>query len=148
MPVPPALPIAPLRHRQAEGRAQVWCAARRRWVLLTPEEQVRQCLLHWLFDTASIAPALLAVERGLRVGTRAKRFDVALYAPGGTATPWLLAECKAPDIPLSDDTLLQAVAYNSVFAARYLLLTNGPTVRAFALGSGGYAPVWELFTAG
>jgi hypothetical protein len=104
---------------------------------------VRQSLLHWLLHTVGAPRTHIAVERGLQVGTRTKRFDVAVWAPNSPA-PWLLAECKAPAVPLSPAVWLQALGYNSAFGARHLLLTNGPQLAAWRLGPAGYEAVQSL----
>jgi hypothetical protein len=137
------LPLAPLNTRtQPNGQQQVLCRVRKRWVALTPEEHVRQCLLVWLVQDIGVPTGLLAVERGLHYNGRTKRFDV-LAHHRTTGTPALLAECKAPHVPLTNETAYQAALYNAAFAqpgARWLLLTNGPTLWVFEQHAHGYLP--------
>lgn len=68
---------------------------------------------------------MMAAERGLKYGSLQKRFDLMVFAPGGKA--WCLVECKAPDVPISSSTLLQAFTYNAELNASSVFITNGLT---------------------
>jgi hypothetical protein len=105
------------------GKGEVWDFIRKKYVRLTPEEGVRQSLLHTLVNVYRYPPALIAVEKKITCGGQTKRFDLALYAKSGE--PLLLAECKAPFVAINAFCILQTGVYNSALAARYLLLTNG-----------------------
>lgn len=83
---------------------------RGRYVSLTPEEWVRQHLLHFLLVDRSYPKGLIAVEKSLKVGTLDKRFDLLVY--NREHHPILLAECKAPEIPLDQLVFDQAARYN------------------------------------
>lgn len=104
------------------GRRQVLDPVRRRWVALTPEEGVRQRLLADLL-AAGYPAGLLAVERAVVSLGRTWRADVVAYGRDGAAC--LLAECKAPGVPLSQHTLDQLARYNVVVGAPVLVLDNG-----------------------
>lgn len=108
--------------RQLDGRLQVLDPVRRRWVALTPEEEVRQRLLTDLLALGYPA-GLLAVEKGLVYEGRTWRADVVAY--GRSQAPVLLAECKAPTVALGQDTFDQLARYNAVLGARALVLDNG-----------------------
>lgn len=96
---------------------------RGRYVSLTPEEWVRQHLLHFLLVDRSYPKGLIAVEKSLKVGTLDKRFDILVY--DREHHPILLAECKAPEIPLDQLVFDQAARYNRTLQVPYLLITNG-----------------------
>ncbi len=96
---------------------------RGRYVSLTPEEWVRQHLLHFLLVDRSYPKGLIAVEKSLKVGTLDKRFDLLVY--DREHHPILLAECKAPEIPLDQLVFDQAARYNRTLQVPYLLITNG-----------------------
>lgn len=114
-----------IRTRNNNGGRQVWDAARKVWVVLTPEEHVRQLLLSYMVNEMGYPLPLIAVERGLSFGHTTLRFDIAVYHRD-TAEPWLLAECKAPNVELTDVTLRQLLQYHSKLpTVRYWLLTNG-----------------------
>lgn len=112
-----------LRTRHEEGRTMVYDHIRRGWFVLTPEEHVRQYLIRYLLDVLQYPQALVAVEKLVKVGTQNRRYDVVVY--NRDHKPWLLAECKSPDVQVTEATLHQLLAYHSVVQARYWLLTNG-----------------------
>jgi hypothetical protein len=105
------------------AKGEVWDFIRKKYVRLTPEEGVRQTLLHTLVKIYRYPPALIALEKKITCGGKTKRFDLVLYANAGG--PLLLAECKGPSVAINTSSILQAAVYNSALAARYLLLTNG-----------------------
>ncbi|MFN8276538.1 MAG: type I restriction enzyme HsdR N-terminal domain-containing protein [Chitinophagales bacterium] len=112
----------PFRFREVDQQKQIFDIVRKRFVALTPEEWVRQHVLHFLVEKGFNA-ALLAVEKQIEVNGRQRRFDVVAY--NRQAQPLILVECKAPQIPITDAVLMQAVAYNQEVDARYFWLTNG-----------------------
>lgn len=120
---PPDLSGVTLRLRPAAGKTQVWDPVRKKWVILTPEEHVRQYLIHYLVHALHYPMGMLAVEKTIQVGTLQKRYDVIVY--DRAHKPWLLAECKAPDVLIAPATLHQLLAYHSVLQCSYWLLTNG-----------------------
>jgi hypothetical protein len=105
------------------AKGEVWDFIRKKYVRLTPEEGVRQTLLHTLVKIYRYPPALIALEKKITCSGKTKRFDLALYAK--TGEPLLLAECKSPSVAINASCILQAGFYNSFLAARYLLITNG-----------------------
>ncbi|HTN18143.1 MAG TPA: type I restriction enzyme HsdR N-terminal domain-containing protein [Chitinophagaceae bacterium] len=96
---------------------------RRKWIQLTPEEYVRQALLHYFIHRMHYPAALIAVEKQIRYGSLNKRYDIVVY--NREHQPWLLAECKAPGIPLQQNTLHQLLQYHSSIPCPYWLLSNG-----------------------
>lgn len=96
---------------------------RRKWVQLTPEEYVRQALLHYFIHRMHYPAALMAVEKQVRYGDLNKRYDIVVYNREHQA--WLLVECKAPGVPLREDTLHQLLQYHSSLPCPYWLLSNG-----------------------
>ena len=114
-----------LQTRATGGSSQVFDTVRRQWVALTPEEHVRQLLLRYLIEELHYPPSLIAVERALHFGHTALRFDVVVFHREGHV-PWLLAECKAPDVVLDEAVLQQLLRYYSKLpGCRYWLITNG-----------------------
>ena len=95
---------------------------RRRWVALTPEEDVRQRLLVDLLALGYPA-GLLAIEKGLLYEGKTWRADLVAY--NRAQRPVLLAECKAPTVALGQDTFDQLARYNAVLGAQALVLDNG-----------------------
>ena len=121
----PVLNFPPVRLRAARRRGcdYVWDDLRGAWLLLTPEEWVRRHLLGWLREGLGVAPTAIVQEYPVALGGTAQRADVVVLYGG--QRPLLLAECKAAGVTIDARTLDQAVRYNSVVGARYLMLTNG-----------------------
>ena len=113
-----------LKTKSVDGKPCIWDPIRKKYLVLQPEELVRQLLLNHLIKRQNYPQNFIAVEKGLDVNGLKKRFDVLVYNPN--YEPFLLIECKAPSISLSEDTFRQAAQYNSQFKAPYLLITNGP----------------------
>jgi len=107
-----------------DNKPRVFDPVRKKWFVLTPEEHVRQLLLHHLIFVLQYPVALIAVEKGLLVGTRRKRFDIVVYNRL-THRPWMLVECKSPEVPLSAATLQQLLDYHNKLQCAYWLLSNG-----------------------
>lgn len=116
---------ATLQLKKLEGKTLVCDPIRKKWLVLTPEEHVRQYLLQYLIHVMQYPPALIAVEKTVLVNGQSKRYDVVVY--NRNHSPWLLAECKAPDIPVSNATLQQLLRYHNNLQCSYWLVTNGHT---------------------
>ena len=112
-----------LKLRPAGDKTTVFDPVRKKWVVLTPEEHVRQYLIGYLIEAMHYPATLLAVEKNIAVGKLPRRFDVVAY--NRDHQPWLLAECKAPEVPISETTLRQLLNYQSTIQSSYWLLTNG-----------------------
>ena len=101
----------------------VWDSIRAKWLVLQPEEMVRQLLVLYLQD-CGVNKNRIAIERGLEVNGLAKRCDMLVYDP--QMNPWLLVECKAPQVRLTQATFRQIAAYNLPLRVPHLLVCNGP----------------------
>ena len=116
-------PQPDLRLRENNGMLQVWDVVRKKWVALTPEEWVRQHLIHFLRDHRGWSESLMAVEKNLKYNGLNRRPDLVLYT--SEMKPCLLAECKAPEVTINQSVLDQAVMYNRALGVAYVLVTNG-----------------------
>ena len=112
-----------MRTRVYNGKEQIFCEWRHRWVRLTPEEGIRQQLLHRMVNEGAYPASLIAVEQAITVGDVRKRCDAVVY--DNTMQPLMLIECKAETVPLTQKTLDQAITYNRKLNVPYLLLCNG-----------------------
>ncbi|HRO43723.1 MAG TPA: type I restriction enzyme HsdR N-terminal domain-containing protein [Flavipsychrobacter sp.] len=112
-----------LRLKQDAEKTLVFDPVRKRWIILTPEEHVRQYLLQYLIHGMEYPSSLIAVEKKIISGKVAGRFDVAVY--DRLHNPWLLAECKEPEAVISETTLFQLLNYHRSIPCKYWLLTNG-----------------------
>ena len=112
-----------MRTRIYNNKEQIFCEWRHRWVRLTPEEWVRQQLLHRLVEQLEYPMSLIAVEQAITVGEAHKRCDAVVY--DNTLQPLMIIECKAESVPLTQKTLDQAITYNRKLNVPHLLLYNG-----------------------
>ncbi len=108
----------------------VWDIFRKRKLIVTPEEWVRQHVLHYLIDHKSIPASLIASEYGIEVNKLTRRCDGVVFDRSGK--PIMIIECKAPEIKINEQTLHQIAQYNFSLKVNWLVLTNGiDTVVAF-----------------
>lgn len=117
------LPDCDLRIKSEEGNQFVFDIIRKKYLVLTPEEWVRQHFVHLMINHLGYPKSLIAVENGLKYFKNQKRSDIVLKnREGGN---FLLVECKAPDIKLGRNTLTQISQYNKQLQAPYIAMTNG-----------------------
>jgi len=109
--------------RQLEDQPQIFDPIRQKWVVLQDEEWVRQNIIAWLVKEAAIPPSFIAVEKNLPYGNTTKRFDILIYATNHS--PWMMIECKAPNVELTESTLMQILSYNASVPVPYMMITNG-----------------------
>jgi hypothetical protein len=108
--------------RQREGLNEVFDTIRKKWLQLTPEEWVRQNMIHYLFSKQYPA-SLISVEKEIKLGELSKRCDLVVY--DRNTKPFMIIECKEMKVPLSQKTLDQILRYHITLPARYLIITNG-----------------------
>ena len=132
-------PSIRLRARERDGQVEVWDALRGAYLVLTPEEGVRQHLIAYLISHCEALPWRIVREYPVPLNGPAQRADAVVV--DDTARPLLLAECKAPDVPVDRSVFRQAVRYNSVLSARYVVLTNGLTHYCCEFCDGKYVPL-------
>lgn len=116
-------PTYKFKTKSEQNTNYVFDIVRKKYVILTPEEWVRQHVLHYLTLDKNYPQSLLAVERGLDVNGRKKRFDILAFNKNGQ--PLLLIECKSPDIDINRAVFEQIAVYNSAFGVKLLFVTNG-----------------------
>ena len=113
-----------MRTRVYNNKEQIFCEWRHRWVRLTPEEWVRQQLLHRMVEQFDYPLSRIAVEKAITVGEAHKRCDAVVY--DASLRELMIIECKAETVPLTQKTLDQAITYNRKLNVPYLILHNGP----------------------
>lgn len=111
------------RFKNSENNTLIFDVIRKKYIQLTPEEWVRQHVVHFLTKEKGYSLSLINVEKKLEVNGRLKRYDVVVYNSDGTVE--LLVECKAPSVKITQDTFDQIARYNMVLNSRYLMVTNG-----------------------
>lgn len=117
------MPAFDAKVRSNGGQIQIFDAFRKKFIQLTPEEWVRQHLLHYLCNHLGFPANGIMVEYELKYNGMKKRPDIGVVGPDGKIL--LLAECKAPEINLSEDVFLQLSTYFAVVNSAYLMMTNG-----------------------
>ena len=96
---------------------------RKKFIVLTPEEWVRQHVIQYLLQDRNYPKSYINVEKLIKVNGLSKRYDGIVFKPNGEI--FLLIECKAPEVPISQDTFDQIARYNLELKAQYLMVTNG-----------------------
>lgn len=109
-----------IRKAQLGDGLQVWDSLRGKWLVLTPEEWVRRHFIAFLVAYLGVEPTSIAQEVHLGALGRA---DIVVY--NSMREPRMVIECKAPDVPLTEQTLEQVGRYNSVLEVRFVAITNG-----------------------
>jgi len=116
-------PSYAFRLKSSENKTLIFDIIRKKYVVLTPEEWVRQHVLRFLLEEKNYPASLIAVERQLKIHTRTKRTDIVVYNTQGT--PEVLIECKAPSVKITQDAFDQIARYNLTANSSYLMVTNG-----------------------
>ncbi len=111
------------RFKNSENKRLIFDFIRKKFVSLTPEEWVRQHVLQYLKLEKNFPPSLMNVEKQLLLHGTKKRYDIVVFQPDGSI--FLIVECKAPQVAITQETFDQIARYNLVTQAQYLMVTNG-----------------------
>ena len=117
------LPSINVRTKLQGGRVLIFDGIRKKYVALTREEWVRQHLIHYLITEKGYPATLLSVETPLKYARMDKRSDLLVNDRNGQ--PLMLAECKAPEVTITQHVFEQIAIYNLSIQAPYLMVTNG-----------------------
>lgn len=117
------LPEFDFKLKKAGDKVWIFDGIRKKYIVLTPEEWVRQHFIHYLIKRKKYPKTLIKVEGGLVYNQLQKRTDIVVFNRQGK--PWMIVECKSPTLPVSASTLTQASVYNSTLKAQYITVTNG-----------------------
>ncbi len=116
-------PTYPMRLRSQNAVDEVFDPVRKRWVINTPEEWVRQHLIAFLHFERGVPMTLMGVEKKLEVHGMSRRTDIVIYDQSGK--PQMICECKAPEIRINQAVMDQVARYNITLKVPFLLITNG-----------------------
>ncbi len=119
---PLKLPEYEIRLRESNPQ-EIFCLIRKKWLVLTPEEWVRQHFINLLVAHLNYPKGLIKLEQSMKYFKNAKRSDITVLDRNGNV--FLLVECKAPDIALDKKVMSQLSEYNKVLDAKYLAISNG-----------------------
>jgi len=112
-----------LRVEKVEGKRMIFDPIRKKFLVLLPEEFVRQLLLQYLIQQKSFNENRISVEKKVVFNQMPKRCDVLIYDK--KMEPFMLVECKAAEVPISLAAFEQIARYNTPLRVPYLLVTNG-----------------------
>ena len=116
-------PVYSFRFKNSENKVAIFDEIRKKFILLTPEEWVRQHTVKFLLQDKKFPKSYINVEKLIKINDLSKRYDVVVFQPNGEI--FILIECKAPEVPISQNTFDQIARYNLVLKAKYLMVTNG-----------------------
>ena len=117
------LPAYSFRIKNESGKNYIFDLVRKKYILLTPEEWVRQNFIEYLKNEKRYPSSLMAVEKQISFNSKLFRFDLLVYNRNGE--PYLIAEFKGPDIRINQETFDQVVRYNGVLKVKYIIVSNG-----------------------
>ncbi|PCI12042.1 MAG: restriction endonuclease subunit R [Flavobacteriaceae bacterium] len=119
------LPSYQFKIKSSENKQLIFDLIRKKYVVLTPEEWVRQNFVQYLISEKNYPISMIAVEKQVVVNNRKKRFDILIFNSDGSSN--IIIECKAPKIKITQDTFDQIARYNLKLNADFLVVTNGLT---------------------
>jgi len=117
------LPTYSFNIKFIEQRKYIFDFIRKKYVILTPEEWVRQNFLKYLVEEKKYPASLIAVEKEFKLNNLSKRSDAVIYNKQGD--PLLIVECKAPEVKIDQKVFDQIARYNMVLHVELLIVTNG-----------------------
>jgi hypothetical protein len=116
-------PTYTFRFKNSENKVAIFDEIRKKFIILTPEEWVLQHVVRFLLEVKKYPKSHVNVEKVLKINGLTKRYDVVVFRPDGSI--FLLVECKAPEVAISQNTFDQIARYNMTLNAGYLMVTNG-----------------------
>ncbi len=111
------------RFKNSENKVSIFDEIRKKFIVLTPEEWVRQHVVQYFLQEKKYPKSHINVEKVLKINDLKKRYDIVIFNPDGTIC--ILIECKAPEIKISQTTFDQIARYNLTLKAQFLMVTNG-----------------------
>ncbi|MFC7772872.1 type I restriction enzyme HsdR N-terminal domain-containing protein [Flavobacterium sp. GCM10027622] len=116
-------PAYNFRFKNSENKVAIFDEIRKKFVILTPEEWVRQHVVRYLLEEKKYSKSYINVEKRITINGMTKRYDVVVFNPDGSI--FVLIECKAPEVTITQNVFDQIARYNMVLQANYLMVTNG-----------------------
>ena len=128
--------------RKQNNKEEIYCIIRKRWLLLTPEEWVRQNFLIYLTEVKNYPIALIAVEKQFIVSEVKKRFDILVFDK--LTNPKIIIECKEMSIRINENVFHQVLSYYSAIQSSYIIITNGTHTLGFKRNQQDIIPITEI----
>ena len=117
------LPSYTFKLKSNENKTLIFDKWRKKYLVLTPEEWVRQHFVEFLISEKKYPVSLIAIEKQVTINNLKKRTDIVVFSSDGI--PNIIVECKAPHIKIAQNTFDQIARYNLKLKANYLIVTNG-----------------------
>ncbi|MEN8137977.1 MAG: type I restriction enzyme HsdR N-terminal domain-containing protein [Bacteroidota bacterium] len=111
------------RLKREDNTVYIFDTIRKKYLVLTPEEWVRQNFVHFLIEEKGYPNSHFSIEKGIKVSNTQKRVDIVVYNRDRQIE--VLVECKAPEVKITQNTFDQIARYNMTLDAKYLVVTNG-----------------------
>ena len=116
-------PLYQIPIKNKENKTLVFDSIRKKWLKLVPEEWVRLNCIEFLINEKKISRSLISVEKEFKLNNLKKRFDIVVFNKKGEI--YLLVECKAPNVKISQSVFNQITKYNLVLKSKFLMISNG-----------------------
>ena len=139
-------PAPSFKTKEENSKRYIWDNLRKKWILLTPEEWVRQNFIAYMIQIKHYPSEMIAVEKAVQIGELKKRFDIVVFQK---MKPWIIVECKEPGVSLNNLVFEQLSRYNMSLSGSYLFITNGNYTKGWCVKEGvfkeiDYLPDWEI----
>ncbi len=135
-------PLYQPKIKKLTDKELIFDEVRKQWVMLTPEEWVRQNFLQYLVQVMKYPVSLIAIEKEIQLGELKKRFDIVVYDKN--TLPWMIIECKEMNVALDAGVLNQVLRYNQVLRVPFLVITNGSNTIAYSTKNNELIELFEL----
>ena len=119
--------------RHHSGNAEIFDPVRRRYTAFTPEEYVRQWVIHYLITEKKVPKNCISVETSIKLNKLNRRVDLVVYTTQLQVA--MIVECKSPDVILSQEVLDQILRYNTELGAPLVAITNGTSIQTCLVNS-------------
>ena len=117
------LPKYSYKIKNKENKPYIFDIIRKKYIMLTPEEWVRQHFVNYLMTNKNYPKSHIALEKQMKINNLVKRTDILVFNNSGN--PHIIVECKSPSIKISQNTFDQIARYNMKLDAKFLIVTNG-----------------------
>jgi hypothetical protein len=134
-------PYHPFKIKEEGNKHFIFDEIRKKWIILTPEEWVRQNFIQYLLKTKKYPSAVIAVEKEIKLGELKKRCDIVVYK---LHKPWMIVECKEQTVTLNNAVVEQILRYNISLKVKILVVTNGESSYAAELHDSEILPLDTL----
>jgi len=129
------------RIKKEKERQLIFDELRRLWVVLTPEEWVRQNFLQYLIQVKKYPASLISVEKIIKVGELKKRYDIVVYKKN---IPWIIVECKERNTAINTAVIEQVMRYNMALSISFFIVTNGAESFAYEISGNSFKELSDL----